>query len=149
MDGTYINSSRMVLNGSGQVANVPLLMGTMRDEPASLFLYQNTTNVTQALKDTGFNASYYNSTLFPIPSSSNKTLDVFNATTHLETDGIARCFNQAIAYTSSKNDVFKSVWYYEYDRSYQDPTFDLNRPLCDAPVDAQHPYGDPKKPYFR
>ena len=149
VDGTYINSSRLILDGSGLVAHVPLLIGNMHDEGAALISYPNTTDITQAITDAGFNASDYIPALFPWPSGPNATLDVFNVTVHFSTDAFIRCFDQAIAYAGSTNNIFKSVWYYEYERSYQPADFEINSPLCDAPVDAQHPYGDTSQPYFK
>ncbi|KAK5997691.1 Venom carboxylesterase-6-like protein [Cladobotryum mycophilum] len=149
VDGTYINSSHLVLDGSGYVAHVPLLLGGMRDEGAALTVYPNTTNITQAIIVDGFDASQYQEALFPVPPGPNATLNVFNATTHFSTDAMARCFNQAIAYAGSKNRVFKSVWYYEYERSYQSAGFEVNVPVCDAPVTMSHPYGDTNLPYFK
>jgi hypothetical protein len=121
----------------------------MRDEGAALIPYPTTTNVTEAIGEAGFNASYYNVALYPLPSGPNATLDVFNVTTRFSTNAMVRCLDQAIAYAGSKNQVFESVWYYEFERSYQDASFEVNSPVCDAPVDAQHPYGDTTQPYFR
>lgn len=122
----------------------------MRDEAAALITYPNiTTNVTQALTANGFDAALYQEALFPVPSAQNKTMNVFNATTHFATDAMARCYTQAIAYAAAQNGIFKSVWYYEYLRAYQVANFDLNQPVCDAPVTAEHPYGDTSLPFFR
>jgi hypothetical protein len=78
VDGTYVISSEMFLNGSGLVAHVPLLMGNLRDEAASLLIYPDTTNVTEAIQNNDFDAAVYNknSALFSTPSGPNTTLDV-------------------------------------------------------------------------
>jgi hypothetical protein len=151
VDGTYVISSEMFLNGSGLVAHVPLLMGNLRDEAASLLIYPDTTNVTEAIQNNDFDAAVYNknSALFSTPSGPNTTLDVFNVTTHLGTDGSVRCIDQAIAYAGVVNQIFASVWYYEYERSYQLASFDTTSPVCDAPINTVHPFGDTSLPYFR
>ena len=124
-------------------------MGNMRDEAAKLDLFPNTTDVALAIEYAGYNSTIYldNPELFPLPAGSNATLNVFDVTTQFGTDAMLRCIDQAIAYSGANRNVFKSVWYYEFDRSYQSAGYDFA--LCDAPKDAQHPYGDTSQPYFR
>lgn len=133
------------------MANVHVLTGNMRDEAGALISVANTTNVTESIQDSGFNSTLYtlNSNLFPTALGPNATLDAFNVTVHFATDAVGRCVSQAFAYDGAVNGVFKSVWYYEYERSYQVADFDINAPLCDAPITTSHPYGDPSQPYFR
>ena len=87
--------------------------------------------------------------LFPVPPGPNSTLDIFNMTVRASTDGAVRCPDQNLAIAGVRNDLFRSVWYYEYERSYQPLSFEVNVPVCDAPIDADHPYGDTSRPYFR
>jgi hypothetical protein len=126
-------------------------MGNMKDEAGVLTLYPQSTNVTEAIASSFLNATIYaeNENLFPTPTGSNATLDTFNVTVHFATDAMARCADQAFAHAGAQNKTFPSVWYYEFERGYQPADFELNRPVCDAPVDAGHPYGDPAKPYFK
>ena len=65
------------------------------------------------------------------------------------TDGMFRCLDQATAFSGIQHTLFKSVWTYEFNRSYQTPGFDPNEPKCDAPVDAAHPAGNPDAEYFK
>ncbi|KIM96048.1 hypothetical protein OIDMADRAFT_132746 [Oidiodendron maius Zn] len=150
-DGTYVNTPYLILNGSGHVANVHLTLGVMRDDAAALIPYPTTTNITQAIEEAGISPDFYinNTGLFPEPSGANATLDVFNVTAHMATDGELRCLDEAIAVAGVRNNIFKSVWFYEYTRSYQPLSFAVNTPVCQAPTDAGHPYGDTSMPYFR
>jgi hypothetical protein len=139
------------LNGSGLVANVHLTLGVMRDDAAALIPYPTTTNITQAIEDVGLSPGIYfnNTDLFPEPSGANTTLDIFNVTSHMATDGELRCLDGAIAVAGVQNNIFKSVWFYEFTRSYQPQSFLVNTPVCEAPIDSEHPYGDTSRPYFR
>lgn len=150
MDGTYITTDHLILNSSSQEAHINLLIGTLRDEAAGLDSYPNTTNVALAIEYAGFNSTIYldKPELFPIPDGSNATLDVFNVTSHFGSDAMARCMDQAIAYAGAKNSIFKSVWYYEFDRSYS-ANFFGNPELCNPHSDGQYPNGNPSMPYFR
>jgi hypothetical protein len=126
-------------------------MGNMRDEAGVLALYPRSTNVTQAIENSYLNATIYaeHEKLFPTPTGANTTLDTFNVTIRFATDAMARCADQAFAHAGAKSEVFPSVWFYEFERGYQPADFELNTPVCDAPVDAEHPYGDPSKAYFK
>jgi hypothetical protein len=151
-DGKYITTDSLPLDGTGLVANVHILLGTLRDEAGALITYPNTTmNAAEALKAAGLDSNLSSSypQLFPVPPGLNSTLDIFNMTVQAATDGALRCPDQALAVAGVRNHLFKSVWFYEYDRSYQPPWFEVNAPVCDAPVDVSHPYGDTSQPYFR
>jgi hypothetical protein len=91
-----------------------------------------------------------NSGLFPTPDGANKTLNVFNVTARVATDTIFRCSDEASAYAGVLNDVFApNQYFYEFNRSYQTPNWNPNPPVCQAPVTASHPYGDPDQEYFK
>jgi hypothetical protein len=116
--------------------------------------YLGFTSLTRSLSAFGFNSSIVadavdNPTLFPLPTSSNASLDVFNTTVQFTTDYSFRCLDQAIAYAGITYNQFQSAWFYELERSYQPAEFDINKPICDAPITATSPYGDPSLPYFR
>lgn len=123
----------------------------MRDDAAALIPYPTTTNITQAIEEVGLSPDFYinNPGLFLEPSGANATLDVFNVTAHMATDGELRCLDEAIAVAGVRNNIFKSVWFYEYTRSYQPLSFLVNTPVCQPPADAGHPFGDTSMPYFR
>ena len=93
--------------------------------------------------------SVIDSGLFPEPSGSNATLNVFNVTARLITDVEFRCLDQAAAISAVKHNVFRNTWFYEFNKSYQTPGFDPNAPVCDAPKDAAHPLGDTSQEYFK
>ena len=87
--------------------------------------------------------------LFPIPTGTNATYDVFNVTARVTTDVEFRCLDQATAYYAIQHNLFQSIWFYEFNRSYQTPGFDPNYPVCDAPISEGYPYGDPSQEYFK
>lgn len=74
---------------------------------------------------------------------------MFNVTARVTTDIEFRCLDQATAYYAIQHNLFQSVWFYEFNRSYQTPGFDPNYPVCDAPVSEEYPYGDPSQEYFK
>jgi hypothetical protein len=142
-----VNTPYLILNGTAQVAQVPLMLGNVRDEGAGVVLFPNTTNITSAIEAIDLDPqSYYKyPNLFPLPSGPNATLDAFNLTTHLATDAGLRCLDQAIAYTAADN----QAWFYEFTRTYQPINHEYNSPVCDAPITEEYPYGDPNGVYFR
>lgn len=146
-----VDTPYLILNSTGWAAPVPLLLGNLHDEAAALIPFPNTTNVTAAIEASGLNPQIYydNTDLFELPSGPNATLNVFNLTTHLATDSGLRCLDQAIAFAAARNNISKSVWFYDYTRSYQPTDFEVNVPVCEAPVTPTHPYGDPTGTYFR
>ncbi|KAE8445400.1 hypothetical protein EG329_013413 [Mollisiaceae sp. DMI_Dod_QoI] len=153
VDGTYLTSSELIVNGSANPAlkGVHIMEGLMRDDGAAIISYIETTDLTTSLDNDGFNAaSVIPSGLFPQPTTANTSLDVFNVTSRVGTDTIFRCIDQATAYSALLYDVFApDQYFYEFNRSYQTPGFDPNAPVCDAPKTAAYPYGDPNQEYFK
>jgi carboxylesterase type B len=153
VDGIYVKEDQLPLGASakGSLSDVHLLQGLMRDDGAAITSYIQTTNISQAIGADGFNTSVVvNSGLFPIPESANKTLNVFNVTARVATDTIFRCSDEASAYAGLVNDVFApNQYFYEFNRSYQTPNWNPNAPVCQAPVTAGHPNGDPDQEYFK
>jgi hypothetical protein len=119
-------------------------------------------SISQNLTDT-----IINSGLFPIPPynfNANVTWNLANATNRVATDGEYRyacryclvfsthlsydsCLDQATVVAAAKNNIFPSVYTYEFDRSYMG-----YMPIPDTCVPAtteEYPYGDPNLPYFR
>ena len=144
VDGTYITSDELQLVGPRLPFN--LMMGLMRDDGAPFISYPTTTNESAYLSSAGF--SIPPPDLFPIPDGANQTLNLYNMSSRLATDGIFRCIDQATVYTGLQNGRFGPVYYYEFDRSYQTlgwPGTDV----CNPPKTASHPYGDPSLPYFK
>ncbi|CAG8982044.1 hypothetical protein HYALB_00013835 [Hymenoscyphus albidus] len=153
VDGTYLTTDKLPLDSSaqGSLSDVHLLQGLMRDDGGAITTYIQTTNISTAMIATDFNTSVVvNSGLFPIPTSSNDTLNVFNVTSRVATDTIFRCFDQASAYAGLLNNVFAPTQYfYEFNRSYQPPGYNPNAPVCQPPVTESHPNGDPSQEYFK
>jgi carboxylesterase type B len=156
VDGTYITSIQLNVTARGQAAHVPVLWGSMAEDGAPFISYpaEGTTR-TDAIYTILYgepsiaSAIISNTDLFPLPTGSNATLDVFNLTARLATDVEFRCIDQATVHSAIQNGVFPTAYYYQFDRSYQTPGWDPNAPTCDAPVTASHPLGDPSLPYFR
>ena len=74
--------------------------------------------------------------LFPEPSGPNVTTNVFNVTARVTTDIEFRCLDQATAFSAINHNLFESVWFYEFNRSYQTPGFSPNvsRPALRVPI---------------
>jgi hypothetical protein len=49
IDGTYVTSKQLPLDGSGPIAHVPVMMGFMRDDGAAFIGYPQNNNLTQFL----------------------------------------------------------------------------------------------------
>ena len=153
VDGTYLTSSSLNLNGTGaNLSSIHVMQGLMRDDGSAIISYIQTSNLSHSIDKVGFNSSLIsgNPTLFPQPKSTNTSLDVFNVTSRVATDSIFRCIDQATAYASILNNVFApDQYFYEFNRSYQTTTWDPNPPVCDAPRTPSHPNGDPEGEYFK
>jgi carboxylesterase type B len=151
IDGTYLISDGLILNETDSLSNIHFLSGFMRDDGAAFISIIDTDNLTTSLTDDGFPSSLVESSgLFPLPSGPNATLDVFNVSARVATDTIFRCIDQATIYASLTSRTFApNAYLYEFNRSYQTPSFNPNAPLCDAPITASYPYGDPNLEYFK
>ncbi|THY59427.1 alpha/beta-hydrolase [Aureobasidium pullulans] len=156
VDGTYLVSEFIDLNSTTDITNrVPVIMGVNRDEEGVLGTVYPTTNLTTGIDDIAA-ANHLNasdipaSDLFPLGTSDNNnaTLNVFNTTTRISTDVSFRCSNQFEAYAGVKDGVLPNIWFYEFNRTYQDPAYNPNL-VCAAPVTPSHPYGDPSQEYFK
>jgi carboxylesterase type B len=151
VDGTYIITDSIILNGTGpDLTNVHFLSGNMRDDGAAVAVYTGTTNLTASEVAAGFNLADINSELFPSPGGSNESLNVWNTTARIETDYVFRCVDQATVYAGVVNKIFaEDQYYYEANRSYQYLSYQPNPPLCDAPITPTHPFGDPNLEYYK
>lgn len=144
VDGTYLTSDELQLDGPK--LPVTLMMGTMRDDGGPFITYPKTTNASEYLAASGFDAPPAD--LFPIPDGANKTLNLYNMTTRLATDGIFRCVDQATAKRATETGRLGPVYYYEFDRSYQALGWPMTD-VCEPPRTADSPLGDTTLPYFR
>jgi hypothetical protein len=131
------------------------MLGVNRDEEGVLGTIFPTTNLNTGIEDIAA-ANHINATtiissgLFPLGTSvtNNATLDVFNTTTRISTDLSFRCVNQFSAYAGVKEGVLPNTWFFEFNRTYQDPGYNPNG-ICAAPITPSHPYGDPSLEYFK
>jgi hypothetical protein len=131
------------------------MLGVNRDEEGVLGTIFPTTNLNIGIEDIAA-ANHVNantiisSGLFPLGTSvtNNATLDVFDTTTRISTDLSFRCVNQFSAYAGVKEGVLPNTWFFEFNRTYQDPGYNPNG-ICAAPITASHPHGDPSLEYFK
>ncbi|KAJ3578881.1 hypothetical protein NPX13_g1684 [Xylaria arbuscula] len=144
VDGTYIVSDELELSEGSFPFH--LMIGTTRDDGAAFIGYPTTTNQSAYLASLGFDTPSMK--FFPLPNIENQTLALFNMTARLSTDGIFRCIDQATAYATLSNDKLASLYYYEFNRTYQltgYPKLDV----CEPPKSAAYPLGDPNGEYFK
>ncbi|KAK3357600.1 Alpha/Beta hydrolase protein [Lasiosphaeria hispida] len=144
VDGTYLTSPQLVLTGPRLPLNI--MMGITHDDGGPFIRYPTTTDQTSYLASQGFELPP--PALFPLPTSGNTTLDLYNASTRLATDGIFRCVDQATVLTGVTNGRLSPVFYYEFDRTYQTTGWPQSS-VCEPPKTAAHPHGDPSLPYFK
>ncbi|KAI0382879.1 alpha/beta-hydrolase [Hypomontagnella monticulosa] len=144
VDGTYLTSNQLQLDGP--TLPVRIMMGITHDDGAPFISFPTTTNQTAYLTSQGYDVP--SADLFPIPNIANKTLALFEMATHLATDGVFRCIDQATVYAGLKNNRFHPVYFYEFNRTYQTtgwPKLDV----CEPPKTASHPHGDPSGAYLK
>lgn len=145
VDGAYLTSPELPLTGPR--LPIRIMMGITRDDGGPFITFPQTTNQTEYLASQGFSAPPAD--LFPmVPSTGNHTLDLYNATARLATDGIFRCVDQATTHAGLASGRFESVYYYEFDRTYQTTGWPKTD-VCEPPRTTSHPHGDPSKPYLR
>ncbi|KZO97262.1 cholinesterase [Calocera viscosa TUFC12733] len=154
IDGTYVTTTDLPLTGTGPLARVNVMIGNMRDDGAALIGYptQGESLLNAAIAVTGCTNSsvqgILSTGLFPEPNSTNSTLNVFNVTARMATDTIFRCLSEATASSALNHSLFESLWYYQFERSYQLNWWSPNFPVCTPPVTSQFPNGDPSQEYF-
>jgi carboxylesterase type B len=147
VDGTYLVRDELQLKGATNLSSIALMMGITHDDGAPFIAYPtNTTDVAAYLTQVGLPVAPRD--LFPLPDSGNRTLDLFNMSSRIATDGIFRCVDQATAHGGLDTGAFGKVYYYEFDRTYQTGGWP-NLDVCLAPKTAERPYGDPRRPYLR
>lgn len=87
--------------------------------------------------------------LFPLPAAANISESNFNVSARVTTDGEFRCLDQATITSAIKHNLFPSLWYYEFNRSYQTTGFSPNFPHCEAPITEEDPFGDTTQEYYK
>ncbi|KAJ7613233.1 cholinesterase [Roridomyces roridus] len=154
VDGKFLVRDRLSVDGQGPAAsNAHVIFGWMADDGVDFAGSFPGSGTTQAASIEGIPIAanlttlVLNSDLFPRPSTGNDTLDIFNVTGRVATDGEFLCLDQATAHSSVLHNVFKSMWTYQFDRSYGG--FEPIPGICDPPATPTHPFGDPSLPYFQ
>ncbi|KAF9526695.1 cholinesterase [Crepidotus variabilis] len=155
VDMTYLTTPRLAVNKQpGPLAPVHVIFGWLRDDGAlfSGSLPAENANLTGALTGAGVPPDLAtkvvaNPDVFPVPSSPNTTLNLFNVTSRVATAGQFACADQAIVISAGNHRAFPSVYAYTFDRTYSAGGF--APPFCSPPKSAEYPDGDPNQPYFR
>jgi carboxylesterase type B len=147
-DGKYVNTPNLVLSArNASTAHVPVIFGIARDDGASFSTWPKTpvSNHSQGLQvalgiNSTWAANVIASSLFPLISTGNLTLDSFNVSQRIATDKTFRCIDQATVYAGAKTGAFQKAYYYQLERSIDG--YDPNN--------IGGPEGNnPKNPYFR
>ncbi|KAI1758791.1 alpha/beta-hydrolase [Hypoxylon sp. FL1150] len=144
VDGTYLTSDELVLEGP--TLPVRVMMGITRDDGAPFISYPQTTNQSEYLAAEGY--AVPPADLFPVPDLENKTTALFAMGSHLATDGVFRCVDQATAYAGVKNGRLDPVYFYQFNRTYQITSWP-GLDLCVPPATAARPDGDPDAEYLK
>ncbi|KAH7417749.1 cholinesterase [Cadophora sp. MPI-SDFR-AT-0126] len=142
VDGRILSSKALPLN-KGTKAPYRLMTGFLRDDSAPFLRF--TPNITAEDQDewlTGQGLPILPSSLFPRPNAQNETVAVYHVGARLATDFGYRCPAQATAYAGLNNGVFKEIYLFEFERTYQTPDWP-RLDLCEAPRSPRHPFGDP------
>ncbi|KAJ7648115.1 cholinesterase [Roridomyces roridus] len=154
VDGKFLVRDRLSVDDKGPVASdAHVIFGWMAGDGADVAGSFPGSATTQAESIEGLPIAanlttlILDSGLFPRPSTGNDTLDIFNVTARVATDGEFLCLDQATAHSSVLHNVFKSMWTYQFDRSYQG--YEPIPGICDPPATPTHPFGDPSLPYFQ
>ncbi|KAF9034292.1 Alpha/Beta hydrolase protein [Panaeolus papilionaceus] len=152
-DGTMVSTPHLVLDGTARTAPAHVMLGWMRDDGADIvgsFVKQGE-GVVDAMVGAGWDREVVtkavDSGLFPLPQGVNATRDVFNVTSRLGTDGEFACLDQATLIEATTNNIFPSVWAYQFDRTYA--FYEAIAGTCTPPKTQQFPDGDTSLPYFR
>ncbi|KAF7303809.1 Cholinesterase [Mycena indigotica] len=154
VDGKILVRDRLSVDGKGPVNSAAHVMfGWMAGDGVDFAGSYPKSGTTQLASVQGIgiaanlSSTALSSGLFPRPSTGNDTLDTFNVTGRIATDGEFSCLDQATAHSAAIHKVFKSMWTYQFERSYMG--YEPIPGLCDPPVTETHPFGDPSLPYFQ
>ncbi|KAK6354085.1 hypothetical protein TWF730_008503 [Orbilia blumenaviensis] len=152
-DNIILKTSDLAVTGKKYAANVPLLTGVNRDETGiQISPYYGIPDIATYLDYIGQYVVFQNlSGLinhpdFPIPPG-DPAWSAFNFTQRIVTDGAYTCLTWATAFSAVKHKVLPKVFTFEFNRTYA--PFEYTNPLCEPPVSAEHPFGDPDAEYFK
>ncbi|KAK0636783.1 Alpha/Beta hydrolase protein [Bombardia bombarda] len=163
VDGTYLTYHELVVNqtAASYATNVSIMAGVNRDEAG--------VNIDEYPSNTTTFADYFNTQVgnhFSMPSNASVILNlthfpnapgagglaptpdaIFNASLRIATNAVFTCFNLAKAYSGTKHRAFKSVYSFQFNRTYQ--TTGYTRPWCVPPRTEARPDGDPDAEYYK
>ncbi|KAF3931135.1 Neuroligin-2 [Dactylellina cionopaga] len=153
VDSVILGTADLPVTGKGYAAKVPLLIGVNRDETGiQLSPYYGIPDVATYLDYIGqyvvFQnlSAFINHPAFPLPPG-DPAQAAFNFTQRIVTDGAYKCLSWATAYSAVKHGVLPRVYTYEFNRTYG--PLEYTNPLCEPPITAEHPFGDPDAEYFK
>jgi carboxylesterase type B len=144
VDGEYLTSDELEINGNPLGIN--LMMGIASEDGSPFLRYApgNTTDAKTLLASQGL--PYPSKVVFPEYKFDNRTLAEDWVGARLATDAIFRCVDQATAHGLLQTGRLPSIYYYEFDRTYQTPGWPKSS-LCEP---EGRPDGNPESgPYMR
>ncbi|CAA7270608.1 unnamed protein product [Cyclocybe aegerita] len=154
IDGKYIRNSHLAVNGRGPTAPAHIIFGWTRDDGSDFVgSFPNTrSTLVGQLTGAGMSADVASKVLarpdlFPLPTGHNATMNLYNLTSRVGTDGQFLCIDQATLISSARHRSFPSVYAYQFDRTYAG--FEPIPGTCNPPTTAAFRNGDPNLPYFR
>ncbi|KAF1980182.1 alpha/beta-hydrolase [Bimuria novae-zelandiae CBS 107.79] len=107
LDGEFLTTSELVLDGSGSLLDVAIMTGVMRNDGGPFTSFAKDGNASQVLINQGYDATtILSSGLYPPGDTGNTTLDIFNLTQRVTTNAMYRCLTQSTAFAAAKNCVF-------------------------------------------
>ncbi|KAJ2933338.1 hypothetical protein H1R20_g3769, partial [Candolleomyces eurysporus] len=154
VDGKYITTDELKVDGSGPAARAHVMFGWTRDD-GSDFIGAWPGPETTALEiltrsglSTEIASKALSSDLFPLSASGpNTTWNLFNQTSRIATVGQFSCIDQATVIAAAKHRVFPFIYAYQFDRTYVG--WEPIAGTCGPASTAEFPHGDLKLPYFR
>jgi carboxylesterase type B len=153
LDGTYIVTDTLILNGTGgYTEGVAFMTGTNRDELAiDMDFPKEGTNVTETFAKGLVGSNTDMSGLLKTPAfaiSPNPSLnEILNVTVRASTDVLYTCLEHATVYTAAQFKKFYALYSFEFNRTYNPSGYTKDH--CEPPATAARPDGDPDKEYFK
>lgn len=159
VDGTYLTTAELALNNTSQDnTNINVITGGNRDEVGIMipYPYAGLTIAQWFGILASFDFTQYpvltnaaGQSLFSVPADqSSLTQDqIANITWHVGSDGLFNCALVAAAHSASQHEVFKSIYAYQFNRTYG--PIGYTNAWCSAPITASRPLGDPEQEYYK
>ncbi|KAF2836815.1 alpha/beta-hydrolase [Patellaria atrata CBS 101060] len=139
IDGEYITTTHLPVDGSGHTANIRLMHGTLRDEGGAMLPSPSLDPETNL----GFLNLVEDGRKALASGAFNSSASTWNTTVRIATDAQFRCDTYATAYSAALHDVFAAQYVYEMTRSFQMPDWPPAENMC------QPLSGNPRDEYFK